>query len=1007
MGVGGFLAGASVVAMMCASSTASAQDAGKTPADAATSSSSNAAATIVVTGSRLRTDGSETPIPVTAVGAQELNQMSAGPLIDGVSQLPQFFGNQTTSSVQISGVGGTGWFARGGYGNLNLRGLGINRTLTLLDGHRVISSGPFGGVDINVIPDAMISSVETVTGGASAAYGTDAVAGVVNFKLDHRFNGLVAKAQAGASGRGDAGNYKASLTFGTNIGERLHLIVSGEYEKQNGIHNYNGRNWYQAYGVVNGQVVPDVVSASSSFNGIIFAPGTPLQGKEFLPDGSGITPFVRSSVSSGLTGTPPALQSIANGGSGQDLAGQLFTILPDSSRNSIYARADYDAGGGVKVHAQYIRGENRTFRYNDPTGSFNGTPTTLTIFQDNAFLPATVRQTMIDNNIKSFTLRKMGSLADLATHNWLKDDSVMNSLSAGLTWDIASGGLFDGWQMDLNYQYGTNRRDAFQSGTLVSNIFASVDAVKDPNGNIVCRVSLYGNAFPGCVPINLFGQGNASQAAINYVTQFVPGQTITTPIFYADTGYARGDTMTYTTGLYKENVTTMREHVAEFSMTGDVAHDWAGTISAAFGGSFRSDSIHQLVYDPSNPPSDSVSGHPVLCNGQAPGLRGVSGPDCANSVGVQYSKVSNLEGSINVKEAFAEVQVPLLPDSGFVNSANLDVSGRWANYSGSGTVWAYKAGLKTMVGRSLLLRGTYSRDVRAANLSERFDKTGGAATVNFNGAPITVTTYSGGNPNVLPEKADTWTVGAVLKPGFLPGFSLSADYYDIRIKGAIGQLGPQAVLDNCVTNNLLCNLVSFDSTTGAPILIGNLYINVNEDRVRGLDVEANYNTTPKIFGGDEALGVRAFATWLFESTETLGNGVSVDRAGQTGYQQSNGIPYALPHFKLTGNLTYRNGGFTSFLQGRYIGPGKQENALPDSALNHVDSAFYLDWRLSYDIKTGSGSDFQIFAMVTNLTDKSPPLTPYYSVFGAHTYQANSTLFDLVGRRYTMGVKVKM
>ena len=215
------------------------------------------------------------------------------------------------------------------------------------------------------------------------------------------------------------------------------------------------------------------------------------------------------------------------------------------------------------------------------------------------------------------------------------------------------------------------------------------------------------------------------------------------------------------------------------------------------------------------------------------------------------------------------------------------------------------------------------------------------------------------------------------------------------------------MLTNCVQLNLFCDRVTFDATTAAPILIGDLYINVNEDRVRGLDVEANYNSAAQKFGGAATLEARAFATWLFENTETLGSGATVDRAGQTGFQQSDGVPYALPDFKVTGNITYRNGGFTSFLQGRYIGSGKQENALPDSALNHVDSVFYLDLRLSYDIKTDSGTDFQIFGMVTNITDAAPPVTPYYSVFGGHVFQANSTLFDLIGRRYTVGVKIKM
>lgn len=1010
------LGGASALAIFCGSTSVWAQttDAVAEAADSAGASSAADSSTIVVTGSRLRTtDGTQTPTPVTAVGAAELHAMSSGSLIDGVSQLPQFFGNQSVTAVQKAGEGGTGWFTRGGYGNLDLRGMGANRTLTLLDGHRVISSGPFGGVDINVFPDAMIASVETVTGGASAAYGTDAVAGVVNFKLDRHFTGLVGKFQAGVSDSGDAGNYQGSLTFGTKIGDRGHFVISGEYFKQNGVHSYAGRDWYQGWGVVNGAAYPNVVSANSSYNGVIFAPGTALQGMEFLPNGSGITPFIRSSISSGTTGTPPAVQSITNGGSGTDYTKGLYTLSPEAERNSIFASADYEVADGVKIYAQYIRGQNKTFRYNDPTGSFNGTPTGLTIYQDNAFLPDAVRQTMVANNIQSFTLRRMGSPADIASRIWLRDDNVMNSLSGGLTWNIDSSGLFDGWRMDLYYQYGTNTRKGYQSGVRVDRIFAAVDAVRDPSsGNIVCRTSLYGNAFPGCQPINLFGQGNVSQGALDYITTFTPGQTITTPIFYADTGYARGDTMTYTSGLVKTNITRMRQHIAEFSMDGEVFQGWAGPVTAAFGGSFRRDSILQLVQDPSNPASDSVSGHPVLCSGQAPGLRGVSVADCLNTVGVQYSKVSNIKGAINVKEAFAEVQVPLLGDGGLFNRANLDLAGRWANYTGSGSVWAYKAGVKTMVGNALLLRGTLSRDVRAANLSERFDKTGGSAVLDDPRTTgieaITVTTYSGGNPDVLPEKADTWTVGGVLKPEFLPGFSLSADYYDIKVKGAIGQLGPQAVLNGCLIDHVatLCNLVTLD-TNSMPILVGNLYINVNQNRVRGLDVEANYVASPRILGGDETLGLRGFATWLFENTETLGTGVTRNRAGQTGIQQSNGAPYALPKFKLTGNVTYRNGGFTSFLQGRYIGPGKMENSLGDVPLNHVASAFYLDWRLSYAIKPDNGPDFEIFGMVTNLTDKAPPVTPYFSTFSAHPLQVNSTLFDQIGRRYTVGVKVKM
>ncbi len=1006
--------GASIMALWAA--PALAQDANVQ--DGTETETAEPATPIVVTGSRLRTDGSQTPIPVTVVGAEALDAMGAGGLIEGISQLPQFFGNQSVAAVQSSGVSGHGFFNRGGYGNLDLRGLGPNRTLTLLNGHRVISSGPFGGVDINTFPDAMVQSVETVTGGASAAYGTDAVAGVVNFLLDKKFTGFRASLQGGVSDRGDNGNYEASAAYGTKIGDRGHFLISGEIGSQDGVHSFRDRDWYQAWGIINGRAYPNVVSANASFSGVIRSAGTSIDGMEFTRDGAAITPFIRGAVGSGATGTPPAVHSITDGGSGDYISSDPYTLFPDASRNSIYAYADYEVADGVTVFAQYMRGQNRTFRYNDPTGSFSGTPTAATIFADNAFLPQSLRDTMAANNIASFQLRKMGSFADLAEHAWLRDDNVMNSFSGGLTWDISSDGFMGGWQADLYYQYGTNKRKAWQSGLRVDRIFAALDAVDEgeyttgvANGNVVCRVSMFGDAFPGCQPINLFGQGNASAAAIDWVTGYEAGETITTPIYYADSGFDRGDSMTFTSGQAKLNTTRMRQHVAEFSMNGDLAQGWAGPISLAFGGSFRRESILQLVEDPANPSSNHATGHPVLCNGEAPGLRGVSQADCVNTVGTQYSKVSNIKGAINVYEAFAETLIPLLADTGPVNAANLHLAGRWANYSGSGTVWAYKAGLDVELFDFLRLRGTYSRDVRAANLSERFDRTGGAATLDDPRTTvveaINVTTVSGGNPNVLPEKADTLTAGMVIRPAGLPGLSVSLDYFDIKVKGAIDRLGPQAVLNGCLAGNdpELCSMVTFNADD-VPIIVADTYINVNQNRVRGLDLEANYDTRLSLFGPDERLALRGFASWLFENSETFSNGTMIDRAGQTG-MQTDGTPYGLPDFKATANATYSVGNFSAFLQGRYISPGTQENNPPiaNFEANHVDSAFYLDLRLTQKFDIGNAGSLEAFFAVTNLTDTDPPRTPYYSAFAAHAIQTNSVLFDLLGRRYTTGLRL--
>jgi outer membrane receptor protein involved in Fe transport len=803
------------------------------------------------------------------------------------------------------------------------------------------------------------------------------------------------------------------------LGDRGHFLVSGEIFDQDGIHNFEDRNWYQSWGTITTggvtRAFPNTVSSTASFDGIIFAPGTAINGLAFDRSGN-LAPFVLGTPSQGAIGVPGSRHSIADGGSGEDLASEVFTLYPDVKRNSIFAYADYELADGFEVFAQYIRGQNKTFRYNTPRGSLQGTPTAITIFQDNAFLPASLRQTMIANNIASFNLRRFGSIEDIG-QMWLKDNNVMNSATGGFSWDIDSGSLFDGWKVDAYYQYGHNKRTWKQLGLRVDRIFAAVDAVVDPDsGEIVCRSTLFSDVFAGCVPLNLFGRGNASEAAVDWVVGSEPGQEITSPLFFADSGYELGESHSFTTEEAKVNRTRIRQHVAELTFSGDIVEGWAGPISAAFGASWRKESIRQIVEDVTNPASDHSSFRPVRCSNPAIGLRGVSPPDCANTVGVQFSKVSNIRGSIEVPELFAETLIPLLSEAGPIRSANLHGAVRWADYSGSGSIWAYKGGLDVDIAEVLRLRGTYSRDVRAANLSERFDKTGGAATIIDPRYPgdgnITVTIFSGGNPNVLPEKADTFTAGAVVRPPFIPGLSVSVDWYKVDINNAIGQLGVQAVANECELGAQdLCALVTRDVVTDRIILIGNVFVNVAVASVEGVDLEVSYNRGLTLFGGaPESIGARLFASWLIENTQNLGSR-TIDRAGQTGIQQSDGVAYALPDFKATGNITYDWEGFSLFLQGRYIGSGTNENVpLPTAAPfedNHVDSAFYADMSLSYTFDLGGRSSIEVFGNVTNLFDEDPPVTPYYSAFLGYAQQYNPSLFDVLGRRYTAGVRFRM
>jgi outer membrane receptor protein involved in Fe transport len=568
-----------------------------------------------------------------------------------------------------------------------------------------------------------------------------------------------------------------------------------------------------------------------------------------------------------------------------------------------------------------------------------------------------------------------------------------------------------------------------QFGLRVDRIFAAADAVRDNNGNIVCRVSTFAAgaaAFPGCQPINLFGSGNASGAAVDYVTGFEAGQNVTTPIYFAEDGFASGESYSYTSGEAKRGTTTFQQHFAELSTSGDLVDLWAGPLSIAFGGSWRRDSILQLVQDVTNPASnhDNPSPRPVLANNAALGLRGVSGPDAGNTVGVQFSKVSNIRGISQVWEGFGEALLPLFDGDNFSAVANAAV--RWADYSGSGSIWAYKGGLELEFADSFRLRGTYSRDVRAANLSERFDKTGGTATIDDPRTTaveaLTVTRFSGGNPAVRPEEADTFTVGAVFSPRFIDGLSMSLDYYDINIEGAISQVGNQAVLNRCFLEKAqeFCDLITLDSgiatptATGSFVLIGDVFVNVAQAAVRGVDFETSYRSDVNLFGGEESINVRMFASWLLERSETSSTGARTDFAGQTGATQGSQVYQPYADFKATAGLTYRNGGLSTLLQVRYTGAGYQDvcgvqgrcpvfTYLQD---NTVEDVAYIDLRLGYDFEW-DGADFEVFGNITNLTDEDPPLTPSYSAFNGYSTQINTGVYDVLGRRYTVGLRIRM
>jgi outer membrane receptor protein involved in Fe transport len=979
---------------------------------------------VVVTGSRIAASvGMSTPTPVTAVTVDELAALSPSTLISALSQLPQFYGN-SNNDVR------SGFFGSGGSGNLNLRGLNTGgqsgRTLTLLNGRRIVPGTGIGTVDINILPSALLKRVDTVTGGASAAYGTDAVAGAVNFIVNTEYSGWQVNAQAGTTSRGDHDNMLYSAAWGGDLGDRAHALLSAEYDHADAVLKYGDRGWYKGYSLVPNPssssatprllALPNVVPSLATFGGLIAA-GVPttsaLYRRYFNPDGS-ISPFVLG------VGTATGGHSIANGGSGDDSTLDLATLAPEAQRGNAFAYLSFDVTPNLKVFAQGLAGQSRIDQP-DHAGRFAnvaGIDTRITIYRENAFLPAAVRQIMVNENLASFQMNVVGDREGLGRDTRMIQDNKTYSGTTGFQWDITQDGFLNGWQVNGYLQYGKADNRGYQQGILLDHIVAATDAIVDPTNSsrIVCRAATINpDKWGDCVPLNLFGRGNASAAAIDYVTKSKPGQTITSPLYFQPDGYDSGETVSFTSSQGKVYNTHTAQTMAELSASGKVAEGWAGAIATAFGVSYRKEKLNQIVYDPSNPASDPG----ILPAAGDPALRGVPPYTATRSSMVQNSTIPNVHGTYDVKEAFTEWQVPLLKDLPAINQLNLLAAARYAKYQGSGGVWSWKYGLDWDVSHDLRLRGTVSRDVRAATLTERYNQTGGVGSVSRdpvfpNDGTQTFSSRTGGNPFLDPETSTTYTYGVVYQPEWLPGFSGSVDYWKVDIAGAIGTLGFQRIIDDCFNSGgaaSVCSLITRDATTNRLSQVRNISQNIAASAGRGLDLEAGYRRPVTLFrDGGESLAARVFWSHLIENssmTDRTQATTYFDSAGQTGL----GV---LPEDAITGTLTYAAGAFNLTASARYIGKGiynKRYNlptaTRPDVADNTIGSVTYVNLSGGYTWEV-SGGKLELYADVQNLLDRDPPIVPaqFDASLGQTGNQVNAGLFDLLGRRFTLGVRYR-
>ncbi len=933
---------------------------------------------VVVTGSRVVRDGYEAPTPVTVLGIEDLQTGATANIADAISQLPVLANSSSPQSAAINLSTG-----QGGVNGLNLRALGVTRTLVLLNGQRTVGSTLAGVVDVGELPQGLVQRVDMVTGGASAAYGSDALTGVVNFVLDTTYEGLKGEVSGGVTDYGDNLNFKVESTYGTAFaGGRGHFLLSGELVEYEGILQWD-RPWARAgwdfinnpaFAVGNGQpsiLLSDRISIANATAGGIITAG-PLKGVSFGEAGV-ISRIVYGDIVAGTT---------MRGGSWASLDPtftQGVAAVPEGNRQSGFTRLSYDISDNVNVYGQVGWGHQYNFSVGGPHFYLGN----LTMKSDNAYLPESLRPAL---QAAGPTFLMGTLLGDLGPWRPEFDRRTLRTL-------VGAAGNFDAletnWSWDAHFGFGEAWGTSKGINYHAFPRFAqSVDAVRAPNGSIVCRSTLT-SPNDGCIPFNVFGTGVNSQQAIDYQVK-------------------RGGPFTHQ---------NLEQTIAAINVSGDPFSTWAGPVSVAFGYEYRKEDAVQT----SNP------------------------EEIANPAFWTFAAGLPYAGKVSVNDIYAEAVVPLAKDATWARALDLNASVRGTNYSVYGWVATYKLGATYTPVDDVRLRTTYSRNIRSPTLIDLY--TGGTTSSVSNRDPFnrnfdtSSTNIGTGNPNLDAEKSRDFSVGVVYQPAWLEGFSASVDYYQIKIRGAIGTPGGQALLDLCfIGNQAACSSITRfniadgatrridDVSTPTRLVIRNQPINLATEDASGLDFEASYRKplSDLFEGAAGAIQIRALATHYikYDVFSGLPGDRVVNLAGVTGGNQLNGNGGAgVPSWRVNGSIDYANDPLTMGLAFRWIKGGRNNarwiectsgcpnpvgsNLTVDN--NRVASAFFADFNVSYKIALGESTTSEVFFNVQNVLDADPPIVaagPGGTSWWTPAVPQGAN-FDTLGRTYRAGVRFKM
>jgi len=917
---------------------------------------------IVVTGSRVIANGNDSPTPTTVVTADELTKVNPGPILQALSALPQL--------PATPNQGGQG---PGPQGLINLRGIGSDRNLIQFDGLRVgfTTNGFAGqGVDSNLIPQLLLKRVDIVTGGASAVYGSDAVSGVINYVVDHDFNGIKIVGQAGESTYSDDHTWNAGFAAGMPLLDgRAHVEVSYQDFNDPGISNRFDRAWgrglYSIQGSGNAANPFNLYSNTRlgflSFGGLIGS--GPLAGLNFTQNGV-LSPFVH--------GQPTATPGIEIGGDGAYFS-SAWAIAKQDSQNGLL-RFDFDVTDRVHAFAQLAVGNvlyvTNDFPGNDNLGFFGG-PTA--IGYNNAYLgsiqPAYQALIAGQNPLSSFSYSRMFTGSQMpAPTSYLSSTQYLFSTGLNGAWGAYK------WNVSYERQDATNNTEdpnALNNGRLA----AALNAVINPaNNQVVCHAALVNQAYANCVPLNVFGPGSVSPQAFNYIQQ---------------------DTRNTSTYLM-DDVTA--------SISGAPINDWAGPVNMALSAEWR-----RLAYEVT---SDALPTDPVDCNG----IQFNCGPGTpAYSLGASANFPKTSE---HVAELGYEAEVPLLKNVTLVKSLDLNGAARYTNYQASGSVWTWKLGANWHLNDEFLMRVTRSRDIRAPSLTDLYQPPTQALdqfTDLHTGVTGSVNEITQGNPHLKPEDSDTFTFGIVWTPKFIDGASLSLDYYHIKITNGLvtldaHQQANEVACENSNGTSPVCDIYvrphpfSDRSADNFPILAYNEEINSAGLLTYGMDVELDY--AHRLFG--RPFSSRLLANYQPHLIYDTGPGGQFDVGGAA--DGIGGLPQT-PNVRAVLELNYEViPNLTASLQERYRNAMKQfADSTPPFvfAIGKLPPTEYTDGTLSYRWKL-SGAVLDTYINVKNIFNKQPQ--PWASSGGGSligSFGGYSLGDDAIGRYFKVGFSLKI